>query len=47
VVASLATVLISRTWGYSNAFILALLAYAIALGITGLFQRLGAKADAA
>jgi hypothetical protein len=47
VVASLATVLISRTWGYSSAFILALLAYAIALGITGLFQRLGAEADAA
>jgi hypothetical protein len=47
VVASLATVLISRTWGYSNAFILAPLAYAIALGITGLFHRLKAGAGAA
>ncbi len=42
VVASLATVLISRTWGYSNAFVFALGAYLLALGLTWLFDRVEA-----
>ncbi len=40
VVASLVTVLISRTWGYSFAFVVALGAYLLAWGITWLFERL-------
>ncbi len=40
VVASLATVLVSRAWGYSFAFTIALVAYALALALAGQLARI-------
>ncbi|MBT3220723.1 MAG: hypothetical protein HN348_16675 [Proteobacteria bacterium] len=45
VVASLATVMISRIYGYSYAFSIALLAYGLALALAGLVPRIGQKAS--
>ena len=49
VVASLVTVLISRIYGYSSAFVVAILAYVLALALAGFLPRItrdGSSADA-
>ena len=47
VVASLVTVLISRIYGYSSAFVVAILAYVLALALAGFLPRITREDDVA
>ena len=43
VVAGLATVMLSRGYGYSVAFVIALSAYGVSLALAGFLPRIGAR----